>query len=166
QIGGIWNLVKITDTIGISSQFTYSGDLITSLTTPYGATTYTKGESFSPCQYGTNYTRWIEATDPLGQTEHLEFRDAAPGIPFSEASVPTNINSFNQFMNYRDSYFWDKKAWHDYPGDYTKAHIYHFLHRPDINTTSGILESDKMPLESRVWRNYDGQSASGPGPAI
>ena len=166
QIGGIWELVKITDTIGITSQFSYSGDFINALTTPYGTTTFTNGESFGPGIYGTNYTRWIEATDPLGQTEHLEFRDEAPGIPFSEASVPTNINSFNQFMNYRDCYFWDKKAWHDYPGDYTKAHNYHFLHRPDINTTSGILESDKMPLESRVWRNYDGQSASGAGPAI
>jgi len=166
QIGGIWELVKITDSIGITSQFTYSGDFIKALTTPYGTTTFSNGESFGPGIYGTNYTRWIEATDPLGQTEHLEFRDEAPGMPFSEASVPTNINSFNQFMNYRDCYFWDKKAWHDYPGDYTKAHNYHFLHRPDINTTSGIIESDKWPLESRVWRNYDGQSASGAGPAI
>lgn len=166
QISNMWQLVKITDTIGITSQFTYSGDFIAALATPYGTTSFTNGQSSGPGTYGTDYTRWIEATDPLGQTEHLEFRDEAPGISFSDASVPAGINSFNQFMNYRDCYYWDKKAWHDYPGVYTKAHNYHFLHRPDTVTMSGILESDKMPLESRVWRNYDGQPVGGSGPAF
>lgn len=159
QYNASGQLTNITDVIGINSTFTYgSGDFINSLTTPYGTTTFSN--------YTSGTTRVLEATDPLGQTEHLEYRDAAPSIPFSEASVPAGISYFNQYVNYRDSYYWDKKAWHDFPGDYTKAHIYHFLHRPGITTTSGILESDKMPLESRVWRNYDGQSVDGAGPAI
>ncbi len=149
QSGGIWQLVKITDVVGITSQFSYSGDFITSLTTPYGPTIFTQGQS------GT--TRWLEATDPIGQTEHLEYHDAAPGVAASEALVPTGLNTFNQYLNYRSSYYWDKEAWHDYPGDFTKAHHYHFTHTTDMQKTSGTLESDKQPLESRIWRNYDGQ---------
>jgi RHS repeat-associated protein len=160
QYNASGQLTNIIDVIGINSQFSYgSSDFINSLTTPYGTTTFSN--------YTSGTTRVLEATDPLGQTEHLEYHDAALGIPYSEGLPPTGIDYFNQYINYRDSYFWDKKAWHDYPGDYTKSHIYHFLHRTDINTTSGILESDKMPLESRVWRNYDGQPAGGgDGPAI
>jgi RHS repeat-associated protein len=148
QIGGVWQLVKITDVIGITSEFTYSGDFINSLRTPYGTSTFAKGES------GT--ARWLEAIDPLGQKERVEYRDEAPGIPSSESVVPGGITTANIFMNYRNSFYWDKKAMIEAPGDYTKAHIFHFQHTVDINKTSGILESDKAPLEKRVWRNYEG----------
>jgi len=154
QNGGVWQLTKITDIIGITSEFTYNGDFITSLKTPYGTTAFSFGES------GT--TRWLEATDPLGATEHLEYRDAAPGILASETLVPTPTSDhLNQYLNYRDSYYWDKKAWHDYPGNYTKAYSYHFLHHlQNANLTSGTIESEKPPLESRIWRNYDGQDVA------
>jgi len=71
------------------------------------------------------------------------------------------MKPFNYYLNYRDSYYWDKRAWHDFPGDFTRAHVYHFLHTSaDINVTSGILESDKAPLENRVWRNYPGNDGA------
>jgi YD repeat-containing protein len=75
-------LQTITDEIGIQSTFGYDGqsDFVNSITTPYGATTFTKGES------GTN--RWVEATDPDGGKEHVEYRDNAPGIGSSESVVP------------------------------------------------------------------------------
>ena len=158
QIGGVWHLVKITDVIGITSEFTYSGDFINSLKTPYGTSAFAKGES------GT--TRWLEATDPLGQKERVEYRDDAPGIPSSESAVPTGISTANAYMDFRNSFYWDKKAMAEFPGDYTKAHIYHFQHTVDINKTSGILESDKAPLESRVWRNYEGVPAIFNGDAV
>ncbi|TAL04809.1 MAG: hypothetical protein EPO07_04705, partial [Verrucomicrobia bacterium] len=162
--GGVWQLTKITDVIGITSEFTYNGDFITTLKTPYGQTAFTYGESSTSGTLSTDYTRWLEATDPLGQTEHLEYRDEAPGIAMTNApaSVPTGLNTFNNYLNYRNSFYWDKKAWHDYPGDYTKAHIYHFLHTSDPNVVSGLIESEKAPLESRVWRNYPGQTAGNP----
>ena len=43
------------------------------------------------------------------------------------------------------------------PIDYSKARIYHWLHNTAENYNSGILESTKNPLESRVWRAYEGQ---------
>ena len=135
--------------IGITSEFAYSGDFINSLKTPYGTSSFAYGES------GT--TRWLELTDPLGQTERVEYRDQAPGIAFSDAQVPTGMSPIvNAYLYYRNSFYWDKKAFKDANGDYTKAHIYHFQHTVGLNSTSGILESDKMSLESRVWRNYPG----------
>jgi len=51
----------------MSSQFTYGvNDFITSMTTPYGMTTFTNGT--------TNGVTWLQATDPLGQSELLEFK--------------------------------------------------------------------------------------------
>src|SRR5436190_20723037 len=59
HISSQWRLVKITDVIGLTSEFTYSGDFITYLPTPYGTTT------FSASDHGT--ARWLGARDALGQ---------------------------------------------------------------------------------------------------
>ena len=145
-------LWKITDTIGLISQFTYdSGDFISKLTTPYGDTTFIKGE-----EYG---HRWLEIQDPEGARERVEYINGAPGIPYSvpTASVPSGMFTFNQYMNYRNTYYWDKKARAEALGDYTKARITHWLHTDyDINTVSDIPENTKQPLENWVWNDYPG----------
>jgi RHS repeat-associated protein len=147
-------LIKITDVIGITSEFAYeAGDFIRTLTTPYGATTFAKGEQGA--------TRFLEATDPLGDKERVEFRQDAPGIPSTEAAVPSGMPTYNVFLHARNTFYWDKKAWRDFPGDYTKAKIFHWLHDIDTNRASRVLESIKEPLENRVWYYYPGQSTAG-----
>lgn len=144
-------LSQITDVIGITSQFTYGlSDYISALTTPYGTTSFVLGEA------GTD--RWIEATDPLGGRERVEYRNLT-AIPQSEptAQVPTGFANGNQYLAYRNTFFWDKRTIALYPGDYTKARIYHWLHTADLNSTAGTLESEKAPLENRVWYRYPGQ---------
>jgi YD repeat-containing protein len=71
-------LRTITDEIDIQSTFDYEGqsDFVNSITTPYGQTTFAKGES------ATN--RWIEAIDPEGGKERVEYQDDAPGIGGNE----------------------------------------------------------------------------------
>src|SRR5204863_4794973 len=69
------------------------------------------------------YSRMIEATDPYGAKERVEFQEAIGSIPSSEASVPSGF--YNSYLNYRVSYYWDKKAMagnlpNNAP-DYTKA---------------------------------------------
>ena len=65
-------LESITDSIGLISRFAYGdGDLVTKLSTPYGQTVF---NSEPPALNSGYTTRSIEATDPLGGTEHLEFR--------------------------------------------------------------------------------------------
>jgi RHS repeat-associated protein len=147
-------LVQVTDILGIQSQYTYgANDFISYLTTPYGTTSFFTGT--------TNGGNWIQATDPLGETELA----AAPlsGIVSTDndpaLTVPTNmlVTPINHFLEYRDTYFWGKQAcsqrlaWNP-----TAATIYHFLHSTDGSIESGVLESIKQPLENRVWYNYNG----------
>ena len=144
-------LDTITDEIGIQSHVTYlSGtDSIDSLTTPYGTTTFTSGQN------GTN--RWIEATDPLGGKERVEFRDQAPGISASDPVAPNAPGITNGGLDSANTFYWDKKAMLLAPGDYTKAQITHWLFNAD-GSVSGIPSSKKQPLENRVWFTYLGQS--------
>jgi RHS repeat-associated protein len=150
-------LTNITDTVGIHSAFGYQGtsDFIGSLTTPYGTSRFRHGQDGAPVL--------LEMTDPEGATERIEFRNQAPGLGFTDTTgVPQGIREpFNQYIWSRNTFFWDKKAFSEAAGDYTKATIYHWLHDVNPGVASGILESQKLPLENRVWRNYPGQTFAG-----
>ena len=143
-------LTRITDEIGIQSQFTYltGTDSMDSLTTPYGTATFVSGEN------GTN--RWIEMTDPLGGQERVEYRDQAPGIAASDPVAPNAAGITNADLDIANTFYWSKKAMQEAPGDYTKAQITHWLLNPD-ESVSGIASSEKLPLENRVWYTYAGQ---------
>jgi RHS repeat-associated protein len=155
-------LVKITDVIGITSEFAYDapgGDFIKTLSTPYGVTRFTKSEN------GT--TRSLETVYPDGERDRVEFNQSTNlRIPGSDpaASVPGGMATFNQFLFYRNTFYWSKQACAYAYGDYTKAKIYHWLHRPDGTTAAGVIESIKEPLENRVWHDYTGQSFAANGP--
>lgn len=147
-------LFKITDAIGIQSVFTYEGasDFINSLTTPYGTTTFANTVN--------GHIRRMTATDPAGDTEVLESNDLmTSGIPYGESEnlIPTGMTVFHGNLGLRNSFYWDKKRWREAPNDYNKAHIYHWLLDENSNTMSGSLESEKPPLQSRIWYNYPAQ---------
>ncbi|MBI4914111.1 MAG: hypothetical protein HY823_15390 [Acidobacteria bacterium] len=155
-------LAQIVDVIGLRSSFTYGDgttpDFMTTLTTPYGTHSFFKGES------GTD--RWLESLDPLGGRERWEFRHLAPGIPFSDPQGPSGCpgprGCQNWDLYYRNAFFWDKRAMALYPGDYTKAEIYQFLHiqTPTYsNVVSPVMQTRKLPLENRDWYFYAGQTA-------
>jgi RHS repeat-associated protein len=143
-------LTTITDVVGIQSQVTYlpGTDTVDSLTTPYGTTTFLTGEN------GTQ--RWIEITDPLGGKERVEYRDQAPGISASDPAAPAAPGIVNASLDTANTFYWDKKAMLVAPGDYTKAKITHWLYADD-GSLSGIIGSEKQPLENRVWYTYAGQ---------
>jgi RHS repeat-associated protein len=145
--------------IGIVSSFQYDAtDFINQMTTPYGSTSFIQ-------QAGPGNFLSLETHYPMGEKERVEFKEAAPGIVFSEASVPTGMPLFNQYISYRTTFYWDKKAMKDAPGDYTKARILHWLHGNGATGENGyaapILESVKDPLENRIWYDYQGQSSAG-----
>jgi|APLak6261658528_1056013.scaffolds.fasta_scaffold00207_1 RHS repeat-associated protein len=154
-------LSSITDVIGLTSSFHYNAAaLIDSMTTPYGTTSFSFGED------GT--WRWLQATDPLGKTERLEYRQQAPNVPSSDpaATVPQGINSFDSYLDGRNTFYWDKHAYALAVGaggtmDYNKARLKHWLHWSDnTNVTSAPIESIKYPYENRLWFNYPNQSWS------
>ncbi len=154
-------LSQITDILGLTSKFAYdSSSLINAMTTPYGTTSFTYG------QYGTS--RYLSATDPLGQTERLEWYQPAPAssnLPFSEpaALVPVGIiNPFNEYITGRDTFYWDKHAYAVAAGNYSQARIRHWMHNEDnTNQMYHALESYKMPFENRVWMDYPNQTSTG-----
>jgi RHS repeat-associated protein len=155
-------LTNITDVLGITSGFAYASNFVTSLTTPYGTTTFTSG--LDPQNIRDS---WLQATDPLGQTERVEYVDNGYGtniagfdVPDSDPVSPAGLGLYNGHLSYRNSFYWDKLAMSLYPHDYAKARISHWLHSPDMTSCSGVEESSKEPLEGRVWRTYPGQQAN------
>ncbi|OAF10258.1 hypothetical protein AXW67_25905 [Bradyrhizobium neotropicale] len=159
-----FRLRSITDVIGITSSFTYDANsLVNSLTTPYGTTTFAytaPGTSAPP--------RFLQVTDPLGNSEREEWLEPAP-IPDSDpaATVPVGmpIAPKNQYLTYRNSFHWDRSAYvaagctPTGGCDYTKARVTHFAHvAGNANQKSNVVESIKYALENRIWFNYPGQT--------
>jgi RHS repeat-associated protein len=179
----VTRLHKITDVLSLTSQVTYetktltyigydpgtdvhctnyfhyTNDLIVSLSTPYGNTTFTV--SNGPPDNVT--MRFAEIRYPDGSRARVEFNQSPYiGIAASDpaARVPTGMAVYNSFLHARNTYYWDRNACATAYGDYTKARIYHWLHSSDDVTASGILESTKEPLEGRVWYDYAGQAGA------
>jgi len=158
-------LASITDTIGITSSFTYDANsLVNAMTTPYGTTTFAytaPGTSGPP--------RYVEVTDPMGFKERAEWVEPAPISTSDPAgTVPQGmpVAPVNQYLEYRDTLYWDKDAYvaagctSGGGCDYAKARNTHFLHVANTSIKSPIVESIKEPLENRVWYNYPGQPNS------
>lgn len=156
----IYLLSKITDVLGLTSEFQYIGGstgTILRVTTPYGATAFSMGQG--PASNAT--MRVAEIAYPDGSRERVEYNQSANvGIANQEPSsaVPQGMSTFNQYLYARNTYHWTRNASATAYGNYSKARIYHWLHEENISTTSGILESTKQPLERRVWMDYAGQS--------
>ena len=152
-------LESITDVLGLTSSFSYdASSLVDAMTTPYGTTNFAYGETAGSLP---NLSRFVQATDPLKHTERLEFRHQAPGISFSDpaGTVPQGITTPNSLLWYRNTFYWDKHAYHVAAGDYTKARNKHWVHNFGP-VTGDTVETLNNPLESRVWYNYPGQVGS------
>jgi RHS repeat-associated protein len=166
-----WGLATDTDEIGITSQFGYQSvvtstmtnghtvimtymNIVNSLTTPYGTTSFVNADNGN--------TRSEEITYPDGSRERVEYNQSVATVPTSDANpaVPVGMLTDNAFLEDRDTYYWDRTACSLAYGDYTKARLFHFLHTEDLASTSGALESFKLPLEGRVWFDYAGQNVS------
>ena len=168
----------ITDTIGITSQFTYdytdnNPTFINSLTTPYGTTTFIDEDFGFNGQfwYGNNYgigTLGLEAVDPLGQHERWEMDLVLPDSAIETNPAVPNITvddgqRGDRGLNVANTVYWNKAAYaasqaeglglNQQYWDYSKAYIYHwFSDLYNDGQTTGILDSEKPPLENRIGR--------------
>ena len=150
-------LSSMTDVLGLTSTFTYdSSGLVHSMTTPYGTTQFAYG--------GTGNLRFVDVTDPLGLHEREENPQPAP-VADSDPLTPQTMNVSNQFLEYRDSFHWDK---HEYGQagctvsggcNYNDARDKHFYHDAQNTAIEWYqVAAVKQPLETRVWYNYPGQT--------
>lgn len=159
SVAGKVRLQSTQDPYGIVSSFSYSGaGEVVSMTTPYGTTTF----NLSAPYVSTGLFRYIEATDPLGQKERIEYNvdTTLTGVPaFLESPYPSSsvVNFQTSYNNYRNSFYWDKLRMKLAPGQHLKAHRYHWLHSV-ADTSTSILESEIPPLEGRIFYNYPGQT--------
>jgi RHS repeat-associated protein len=157
---GQGRLNSITDAAGMTSTFTYgNSDFIVAMTTPYGTTTF----RHEPSSSTTAVFRAIEATDPVGGRERLEFHLENPAFADTAPSgeVPTGFSASNGGLSYYNSFYWDKLAMAQHPGDYSYAVNTNWMLAMDISyghpQSRPIPHSIKRPLENRVWYRYPGQ---------
>ncbi|MEO0453065.1 MAG: RHS repeat-associated core domain-containing protein, partial [Verrucomicrobiota bacterium] len=161
SVSGDIRLTNIEDVYGINSSFQYDTiGRIDAYTTPYGTTAFELSD-FDMGSY--SLIRYIESTDPQGDKERIEYNLSAsqtgiPGVinePLPDSSI---VNYFIYDNDDRNSFFWDKQQMEYGEGDYSKAHLYHWIQPGSYDAATGILESEKPPLEGRVWYNYPGQT--------
>ncbi len=153
-------LTSITDTLGITSSYGYgTADFISSLTTPYGTTAFSYGDATTNPNLGD--TVFLKVTDPLNRTSYTEFNQTTTPIDVN-ATPPTAMATCSCYLNYRNTFIFDPNQYQLATAagglDYSKAHLIHWLHTGDGSSTSRVMESEKQPLENRVWYNYPGQS--------
>jgi len=144
------HLQKITDMGGISSEFTYgSDDFISKLTTPYGDTKFESTQ--------VDKDRTLVITDPIGKQECAQYKYSQ--IPPDWGPVPDGMNNTTNYFDARNTFYWNKKAYAEAPGNYNAATIMHWLHTADWSATSDVLDSVKPPCENRIFYSYLGQDS-------
>lgn len=142
----------------MSSSFTYgSNDFVSAMNTPYGSTLFETGRG--PVA-NDSLNLYVQATDAFG-TERVEFRNHAVSA-FAQNDAWNNALSAATppvpDLNTRLSFYWDKNAWKQAPGDVTKARVYQFLHGPSVGNSSGVPAYTKNALEGRVMYRYPAQT--------
>ncbi|HEU4691006.1 MAG TPA: RHS repeat-associated core domain-containing protein, partial [Vicinamibacterales bacterium] len=166
---GSGRLLSITDAIGMTSRFAYDDtDFMTSMTTPYGTTTFRRG----PDSLGAGSFRRVEATDPEGGTERLEYHLINTlGLPATTppTDVPAGFEAWNQDLDKWTSFYWSKQAMAEAPGDVARAVITRWLLMSEMayahSSVWNVPHSVKRPLETRIWYRYPGQHPSVAGTA-
>lgn len=152
-------LTGVTDQIGLATTFTYgTNGFIATMVTPYGTSSFSNPVNIS----GSN--RIVEATDPSGGKQRVEFNDTGNTSIASLREPPSTVMvgnaavpfyAENTRLHFRNAWYWDKLANQVAPGDYKAARNYRFY------TNSGwqvvpVIEAMKNPGEDRVWVNYPG----------
>ena len=168
-------LQSVTDAVGMTSSFAYgptaydpalAPDFMSSMTTPYGTTTFDMGEYPAAHPSDGGNTRWLLATDPLGSQERIEFIQVAQGIAQTDPP-PVPAGFANDNLAYRNTFYWNQTAMQQYavgdPNRYLNAtYMFHWLHDGTGSSlaSSSILESVRAQGQSRVWFAYPGQSTT------
>src|ERR671922_1892954 len=98
------------------------------MTTPYGITAFRHEPSPST---STSY-RMIEATDPLGYSERLEFHWSHGSLSSTAPTnqVPPGFTDHNANLNKYNTLHWDKRATQAGVSDVSKATVWHWLISP------------------------------------
>lgn len=161
-VNDVTRLISIEDVYGIVSSLEYDDeDGIVAMTTPYGTTTF----ELSPFKIGQSYDliRYIEATDPYGNRERVEYNLSTQQTGVSAVSNeiqpdPAKVYTEIYDNDDRNSFYWDKQMMRTGAGSHAKAHLFHWTQPGSADSATSILESEKPPMEGRIWYSYPGQT--------
>lgn len=174
NVAGRVFLTNITDAIGVSSKFAYTGNLITTLTTPYGATSFEAAGWYR--KYGTNIlnpafrfdaARLVFVTEPNNAKHLYLYRSLATNdVPDRFASADdypdSPVGSLDiDRQDERNSFHWGPRQYALINAnflanryltnlvalDYRKAHREHWLQTLNVNTNapSPVLSWKRTP---------------------
>jgi RHS repeat-associated protein len=161
-------LASITDVLGITSSYNYGQgsdtDFINTLTTPYGSTTFTYGDSSTNPNLPA-YTRFLITTDPLGRTSYVEYATSAlasDGNPnlnqIYSQYIPSGMSVCNSLQQIRNTFVFDANQYAAATAggslNYSLGKAIHWLRTDNKQMVMRVKESEKEPLENRVWYNY------------
>lgn len=170
---GTDRLQSITDVVGIVSTFGYNSSLLTTLTTPYGPS------SFAYAEWGTStgYGRYVEATDPRNWKERILYANSVPqaytvgattyptiaggdatgNVVLDERPVTTTLVDTTEIFR-GGTFYWNKEAWNYHtPGDpanpaqsidqqftnFDKAHHTHWMANQIGNLSIAVPSSSR-----------------------
>jgi RHS repeat-associated protein len=174
-VGGV--LSSITDAAGLPSSFTYLpyGGWLTSLTTPYGTTSFTWTDTTG--QTNGVGQRALLVSEPNSAYQLYYYRhNSQTYVPGTTTNVPTIAGTFDTGsvganlpqLYYRNSFYWDRRQtaafppnfWQDLQGfppsfpsaltrlstnDYNRARLRHWLWGADGISISESLSSERDP---------------------
>ena len=79
--------------------------------------------------------------------------------------IPTGMYTCNNYMQWRNTFVFDPNQYQLATAsgglNYSLGKVIHWLHSNDYANSSRVKESEKEPLENRVWYNYPGQAPGG-----
>ena len=153
-------LLRVTDVIGLATEFAYgptteapdsSDDFLNAMKTPYGIYRYFQGMDSD--------TRWVEAMDPQGGRERVEFK-RHPVVKVSDA----NLMPSGFVTKYPSgTFYWNQRLMALYPRNYDRAQLTRWLVGNDGEGSVDIPHSLRGPDSMdtyETWFAYPGQSNS------
>jgi YD repeat-containing protein len=179
---GNGHLTNSIDVDGLSSSFAYdTNDWVSSLTTPYGTTSFaitdTSGTNIAP------NGRSVLVTQPDGGHQLYLYTNNAPGIASSYVTnmVPNTVPFSNTLdtndLNLRDTFYWGPRQYVALSttnisafnaGDFLKARMQHWLLQVGYDLPGHTLSMQRDPSPDgsgtvegqKIWYDYDGKANS------
>jgi RHS repeat-associated protein len=166
------HLTNITDVAGITSSFALSGDMVSTLTTPYGSTGF-------QITTATN-ARSVLITQPDGGHQLYVYQDSTPGLPpsYPTAQVPVTSPFANTFdtnnLDLHNSFYWGPRQYANLSttnmasfttNDFFKGRMDHWL-SSTYRTPGDTLSMERQPSPDaagtiegqKTWYDYAGKT--------
>ncbi len=176
-------LAGITDPAQLTSSFLYNAaGFVTTLTTPYGNTTFVATGSTNAFLGGVTVNRSMLVTDPNSGKHLYLYRDTTP--PNLAPELVAEIPPLSPIGTLETTYLTNRNSWHWNPKQYAELHtttiasfnaadyglgrLRHWLHVPNVasNRVSGTLSVERAPSPDGTtagqftWYDYPGKGSS------